>query len=130
MSRLTRNSTASLIMAAALAGAGCGSSSHSKAGAPATLSTPAATSPSATTGSPTNVPESAAVSGPAFRAVLVSQAEHNGAPASQAPRFVDCLIRQLQAAGVTTAGDFKHKQDTVRTVVRACNKSVGVNVKP
>jgi len=128
---------ASVIAVAAIAAAGCGSSSKSKSSTPAAPSTPAATTPATpstttttTTATPTNVPASAPIGGSAFRAVLLSQAEHNGAPAGKAPQFVDCLIKQLQADGIKTAGDFKTKQATAKTAVLACNKSVGVNVKP
>lgn len=133
MSRLKSRSMASVIVVAAIAAAGCGSSSKSNTTAPAAPSTPAASTPatpSTTTTTPSNVPASSPVSSSAFRAILISQAEHNGAPASKAPQFVDCLVKRLQADGIKTAGDFKGKQGTARTAVVACNKSVGVNVRP
>lgn len=133
MSRLTSRSMASVIAVAAIAAAGCGSSSKSKTSTPAAPSTPAATTPatpSTTTTTPTNVSASAPIGGSAFRAVLLTQAEKNGAPASKAPQFVDCLVRQLQDAGIKTAGDFKNNQSKAKPIVQTCNKQVGVNVRP
>lgn len=137
MSRLTNRSVASVIVAVALVAAGCGSSSKSKttppaapgATTPATPSTPSTPSTGTTT-TGGKVSPTAAITSPQFKALLVSQAEKNGAPASKAPQFSDCVIAKLSAEGVKTAQDFKNNTTKGKAAVLACNKSVGVNVKP
>jgi hypothetical protein len=128
---------ASVIVAVALVAAGCGSSSKSKspntpAGAttPATPSTASTPSTGTSTTSSGKFSPSSLLTSPQAKAVLSTQAEKNGAPAGKGPAFADCWTSKLAAVGVKTGADFVKNRAKDTAALQACNKQLGINVKP
>lgn len=99
-----------VLAAAAVLGAGCGSSSSSKSPPGATTpaaSTPATPSTSSTPTSvnPNKVPPSTPIASSAYRNALIDAGRSAGLSSSGATYFADCVVKAVEATGAKTQGD-------------------------
>jgi type V secretory pathway adhesin AidA len=122
---------------AAIAAAGCGSSSSSKSSAastPAAPSTPATPSTPSTGSTPTTagkVTASTPISDPAARALLIqASAARVGSHLThpQLTQLVDCTIKKFQAAGIQTVGQLGGRRNQAAGYSSQCLKEL--NIKP
>jgi hypothetical protein len=122
------------VVVAAIAVAGCGSSSKSstsaKAPTPATPSTPATTGTGTTTSPVAGAAPSDALTGAPAKAALVKAAGKIGASSADATKFVECVIPKLEAKGVKTIADFeKAPQSEITAAAKACNSELGLHLR-
>jgi hypothetical protein len=112
---------------AALAAAGCGSSSKSKTTAktPPAPSTPVTPSTPSTTGTTSlaGVSASTPITDPRVRSLLIQgeQSRNQGRfSPTQLGNFADCLIKKLQGEGVKTLGELQQHRSEASTLGRSC----------
>jgi hypothetical protein len=113
---------------AALAAAGCGSSSKSKTTAktPPAPSTPATPSTTGTT-SLAGVSAATPITDPRVRSLLIQgeQSRNQGRfTQTQLGNFADCLIKKLQGEGVKTLGELQQHRSEASSLGKSCASSL------
>lgn len=134
MAKLRRPYVALALSIAAVAAAGCGTSSSTKsqatsrpaASTPATPSTPSATTTSAA------ITPSTPITDPAYRANVLKgislAAKGRISPADQG-KLADCAIKKFEAEGVRTAGEAEGKTSQARTFGAECAAELHLTIK-
>lgn len=127
MNKLRNRYLVLALSTAALAAAGCGSSSKSKTTAktPPAPSTPATPSTPSTTGTTSlaGVSTSTPVSDPRVRSLLIQgeQSRNQGRfSPTQLGNFADCLIKKLEGEGVKTLGELQQHRSEASSLGRSC----------